>query len=60
MKQVLESWKRIDAVTTRFSDVAGTIRSSIWKNGERNVLKNIIEGVGYEGVIECWERRDKQ
>lgn len=60
MKQVQESWKRIDAVTTRFSDVAGTIRSSIWKNGERNVLKNITEGVGYEGVIECWERRDKQ
>lgn len=60
MKQVQESWKRIDAVTTRFSDVAGTIRSSIWKNGERNVLKNITERVGYEGVIECWERRDKQ
>lgn len=60
MKQVQESWKRIDAVTTRFSDVTGTIRSSIWKQGERNVLKNIIEGVGYEGVIECWERRDKQ
>lgn len=56
MKQVTELWKRTNAVTTRLSDVIGTIRSTLWKNSERNVLKNITDGIGYEGIIERWER----
>ena len=52
-------WKRTNAVTTRFSNIIGAIRATLWKNGERNVLKNITDGIGYEGIIECWECRDK-
>lgn len=50
-----ESWRRVNAVTTRFSDIASTIRATLWKNSVRNVLKNITEGIGYEGIIETWE-----
>lgn len=53
-----ESWKRIDAITTRLSDTASTIRATLWKNSVRNVLKNITDGIGYEGVIEIWQRDD--
>lgn len=52
-------WERIDAVTTRGGVIASTIRASIWKNGARNVLLNITDGIGYEGIIECWELRDR-
>ena len=55
----MESWKRVDAVTTRFSDIASTIRATLWKNSVRNVLKNITDGIGYEGIIEYWKRDDK-
>lgn len=39
-------------VTTAGKDIASTIRSSIHKQGERNILQNIENGLGYEGVIE--------
>lgn len=48
------SWKRVDAVTTRLQNIASTIRASLYKQGERNILKNIEDGNGYEGIIEIW------
>ncbi len=60
MKQKDLFLERTNAVTTRFSDIVGTIRATLWKNSERNVLKNITDGIGYEGIIECWEHRNKQ
>lgn len=42
--------------TTRGQDVAGTIRATIYKQGSRNLMKNVIDGGGYEGVIEYGER----
>lgn len=59
----------IDTKTTRGADVASTIRASIHKQGSRNLLENIKNGRGYEGVailttngyrirkltpLECW------
>ena len=38
--------------STRGSQVASTIRSSIHKQGSRNITQNIENGLGYEGVIE--------
>lgn len=61
--------RSIDAKTTRGKDVASTIRASIHKQGSRNLLENIKNGRGYEGVaipttngyrirkltpLECW------
>ena len=40
---------RIDIISTRLNDYMQTIRSSIWKNGERNILVNLVSGGGYEG-----------
>lgn len=40
----------LDAKTTRGADVASTIRASIHKQGSRNLLENIKNGRGYEGV----------
>lgn len=39
-------------VTTRMSDIASTIRATIYKQGERNIMKNIENGSGYEEIIE--------
>lgn len=50
----------LNAVTTRFSTVASTIRSSIYKQGERNIIQNIINANGYEGVIEIYKIRKCQ
>ena len=47
--------RKIDALSTRLLDYVQTIRSSLWKNGERNVLQNLERGIGYEGIIEIWE-----
>lgn len=59
----------LDTKTTRGKDVASTIRASIHKQGSRNLLENIKNGRGYEGVailttngyrirkltpLECW------
>ena len=38
--------------TTRGRNVVGTIRASYHKQGDRNLIKNILEGQGYEGIIE--------
>lgn len=40
----------LEAKTTRGADVASTIRASIHKQGTRNLLENIKNGRGYEGV----------
>lgn len=44
--------KIIEPITTRGEDVASTIRASLHKQGERNLLENMKNGRGYEGVIE--------
>lgn len=44
--------KVTEPVTTRGKDVANCIRSTIHKQGSRNLIKNITDGQGYEGVIE--------
>jgi len=38
--------------STRGSQIASTIRASIYKQGARNLEQNVINGLGYEGVIE--------
>lgn len=40
----------IDAKTTRGGSITSTIRASIHKQGSRNLLENIKNGRGYEGV----------
>lgn len=39
-------------ISTNGTDVAGCIRATYYKNGERNIIKNITDKRGYEGVIE--------
>ena len=58
MKHKQESWKKVDAMSTRLLDVASAIRATIFKQGERNIIQNILNGNGYEGIIEVW-RCDK-
>lgn len=38
--------------TTRGNEVASTVRATVYKQGERNLIENIKNGRGYEGVIE--------
>ncbi len=38
--------------STRGKQVASAIRASIYKQGARNLEENILNGLGYEGVIE--------
>ena len=47
--------KLVMILSTRLLDYIQTIRASYYKNGERNIIKNITEGNGYEGVIEVWK-----
>ena len=42
--------------TTRNSDIASTLRATMYKQGSRNLIKNIIDGGGYEGIIEYGEK----
>lgn len=42
-----------DKVTTRMSDIASCLRSTYYKNGSRNMLENMKNGNGYEGIIEA-------
>lgn len=42
-------------VSTRGSDVIGTLRASYYKTGSRNLIENINNAKGYEGVIEVDE-----
>ena len=61
MKRQQEFWKRTNVMTTRFSDIASSIRATLCKNSVRNVLINITDGIGYQGIIECWESdKDKE
>ena len=49
----LENFKVLDKkVTTRNSDIASCIRASYFKNGARNIEENIVNGNGYEGIVE--------
>lgn len=41
----------IEPLSTRGSDVASTLRASMHKQGERNLLENLKNGRGYEGVV---------
>lgn len=47
-----EVLKVMQPMTTRGSDITSTIRASIYKQGTRNLLENVKNGLGYEGVIE--------
>ena len=38
--------------STRGKQIASTIRASIYKQGARNLEENVVNGLGYEGVIE--------
>lgn len=39
-------------LTTRLSDIASTIRASVYKQGSRNLIENFLNGRGYEGIVE--------
>ena len=47
----------VEPKTTRGSDIVSTIRSSYYKNGERNIAENCKNGMGYEGVIQNYRIR---
>ena len=38
--------------STRGKQVASAIRASIYKQGSRNLEENVVNGLGYEGIIE--------
>lgn len=42
----------VEPKMTSGSDIAGCIRSSIYKQGSRNLIENILHKRGYEGVLE--------
>lgn len=42
----------IKVITTRGSDILGTLRATYYKIGSRNIIENVKCGRGYEGVIE--------
>ena len=46
--------------STNGTDVSGTIRASYHKNGERNVVENLKNGKGYEGVIVAMRGRNPE
>lgn len=39
----------MEKLTTRKSDIASTIRATIYKQGTRNLIENYKSGKGYEG-----------
>ena len=47
--------KSLEKMTTRGSDIASTIRATIFKQGARNLIENYKNGRGYEGVLEVSE-----
>lgn len=50
----------IEPVSTRGNDTIGTIRATVYKNGSRNIAENLMDGKGYEGVVEpADEKSDK-
>lgn len=46
-----------EPTTTRGNEIASTIRASIHKQGSRNLLENVQNGRGYEGVVEDYRIR---
>lgn len=44
--------KVAEPISTRGSDIVSTLRASMHKQGERNLLENLKNGRGYEGVVE--------
>lgn len=54
--QNMEIYK-MERVTTRLNDVSNTIRASFYKNGERNMIENVENAKGYEGIIEKYRIR---
>lgn len=64
IKGLAHRWRHkmelLNAISTRLSEVASTIRATLYKQGERNLLRNIEDGNGYEGVIEVWAKKKKQ
>lgn len=49
----LDNLRDVDhKVTTRKSDTVACLRASYYKNGTRNVIENLKNGNGYEGIIE--------
>ena len=42
-------------VTTRLQSISNTIRATLWKNSQRNIEKNITDGIGYEGIIQLYK-----
>lgn len=52
LRATREGLKVMEPMTTRGSDIASTIRASIYKQGARNLIENVKNGLGYEGVIE--------
>ena len=49
--------KTIERISTNGGGIASTVRATYYKNGARNIIKNITEHQGYEGVIEIDEYR---
>ena len=49
--------KILNIISTRFNNISQTIRSTIYKQGERNLIHSIMYGQGYEGVIEIWKKK---
>lgn len=47
-----EGLKVAEPVSTRGNDIASTLRASMHKQGERNLVENLKNGRGYEGVVE--------
>ena len=56
MLLILYKKKKLNVTTTRFSNIVSTIRSTIYKQGKRNLIQNVQNGLGYEGIIEIYER----
>ena len=42
----------VEAISTNGTAVSGCIRASYYKNGERNIVENVMNKKGYEGVVE--------
>lgn len=40
-----------EAISTNGTENIGTIRATYYKNGERNVIQNLVNNRGYEGVV---------
>ena len=49
--KVVEDSDKKEAISTNGTDIINTIRATYYKNGERNIMKNIENDQGYEGVI---------